>query len=362
MTGYFVDTKYEVQMPFKPRPIAVVGAGGIVQDGHLPAYSKAGWEVIGIYDPVHEKAEALAQKFSIRHVFGSIEQMVAEVPEGTIFDVAVPAPVLKEVLALLPAGSTVMMQKPMGENIQEADKIRQICRDKKFVAAMNFQMRFIPAVVVAKKMIDAGVIGDLHDMEIRMNIYHPWHLWEFLFGIPRMEMLYHSIHYMDMMRLFFGNPGKVYAKTLKHPKMMQLASTRSIIILEYDDIIKAHINTNHGHEFGLKHQDSFIKFEGTKGAIKATLGMNINYPEGVEDSFEYVTLAEGKEPEWQSVSFEGVSWFPDAFIGSMANLMCFVEGSSKILINSFESAYQTMALVEAAYDSSDKGGTLVNYG
>jgi predicted dehydrogenase len=222
-------------------------------------------------------------------------------------------------------------------------------------------MRFIPAVAVAKQLIQSGIIGELHDMEIRMNIYHPWHLWKFLFGLPRMEMLYHSIHYMDLLRYFFGDPVKVYAKTLKHPKMMELASTRSIIILEYDDIIKAHINTNHGHDFGLKHQESFIKFEGTKGAIKTTLGMNINYPEGIADTFEYVIKKAGEEPYWQTVSFNGASWFPDAFLGSMANLMCYREGSSQSLVNSIESAYKTMALVEAAYQSSETGGTMVNY-
>ena len=31
-------------------PIAIVGAGGIVNDAHLPAYRKAGFDVIGIYD------------------------------------------------------------------------------------------------------------------------------------------------------------------------------------------------------------------------------------------------------------------------------------------------------------------------
>jgi predicted dehydrogenase len=328
-----------------------------VHDAHLPAY----WDVLGLFDPVGEKAQALAWQFPVRTVFDSLDAMIAAAPPDAVFDVAVPASALRAVLEKLPAGATVLMQKPMGENIAEADAIMRVCRDKGFTAAMNFQMRFIPAVQAARNLIESGVIGELHDIEIRMNIYHPWHLWEFLFGIPRMEMLYHSIHYMDLLRYFFGNPRKVYAKTLKHPKMMQLASTRSVILLEYDEVIKAHVNTNHGHEFGLKYQESFIKWEGTKGAIKTTLGLNINFPEGVPDTFEYVTLAEGKAPEWQSVEIHG-SWYPDAFLGWMANLMCYAEGSSQTLVNHAESAYRTMQVVEAAYRSSDASGTLVEYG
>jgi len=347
-------------MPLKPLPIVMVGAGGIVKGAHLPAYRKAGWKVEAIYDVRRDRAEELAAAFGIGRVFDSMEQVARESPVPSVFDVAVPASNLIEVLRQLPDGAVVMMQKPMGENIDEARKILKLCRDKRLVAAVNFQMRFIPAVVAAKNIIDAGHIGELHDMEIRMNIFHPWYLWEFLFHIPRMEMLYHSIHYMDLLRYFFGNPVKVYAKTLKHPKMMQLASTRSVILLEYDNIIKAHINTNHGHAFGEKYQDSFIKFEGTKGAIKTTLGLNINYPDGVDDSFEYCLLEEDRRPEWRSVHIPE-SWFPDAFLGSMANLQCFAEGSSQVLINGVDSAFQTMQVVEAAYLSSDAGGTLIDY-
>jgi predicted dehydrogenase len=355
-----IDLKHQIQMPLKPRKIAMIGAGGIVNDAHLPAYKKAKWEVYAIYDISKEKAEKLAAKFAIPNVFESLEELVAAAPEDIIFDIAVPASALPGVLEAIPEASVLMMQKPMGENIREADRLLEICRRKKFIAAVNFQMRFIPTVVAAKKLIESGALGELHDIEIKMNIYHPWHLWEFLFSIPRMEMLYHSIHYMDLMRYFFGNPKKIYAKTLKHPNMMQLASTRSTIILEYNDVIKSNINTNHGHDFGLKHQESFIKFEGTKGAIKTTLGLNINYPEGVPDTFEFVTLKADQEPEWQSVDL-GATWFPDAFIGSMANLMCFIEGTEPVLINAVESAYQTMELVEAAYESSEGGGTTIKY-
>ena len=307
-----------------------------------------------------EKAEKLATEFAIPKVFRSIEEAVSESPDQVIYDIAVPASTLISVLKKIPSNATLMMQKPMGENIQEACAILKICRDKNFTAAVNFQMRFIPAVAVAKELIASGAIGQLHDVEIKMNIFHPWHLWKFLFDIPRMEMLYHSIHYMDMMRYFFGDPKKIYAKTLKHPLQMQLASTRSMIIMEYDEIIKSHINTNHGHDFGLKHQESFIKFEGTKGAIKTTLGMNINYPEGVPDTFEYVIREDHKEPVWRSADLNA-TWFPDAFIGSMANLMCFREGTELMLVNSVECAFKTMAVVEAAYVSNDLGGTKINY-
>ena len=39
---------YSLELPRNPRPIVILGAGGIVHDAHLPAYRKAGYPVFGI--------------------------------------------------------------------------------------------------------------------------------------------------------------------------------------------------------------------------------------------------------------------------------------------------------------------------
>ena len=43
------------------------------------------------------------------------------------------------------------------------------------------------------------------------------------------------------------------------------------------------------------------------------------------------------------------TWFPDAFIGPMSELMCKAENPDFAYINSIEDAIYTMACVEAAY-------------
>jgi predicted dehydrogenase len=352
--GYY-SISTTVQMPGSPRPILMVGAGAIVRDAHLPAYRKAGWDIIGIFDINTEKSNQLAAQFAIPNVYQSIGDMVAQAKTGVIFDIAVPASQLKHILLQLPDHAAVLIQKPFGENIENARELLHICEQKQLTASVNFQMKFIPSVIAAKNLIDQGAIGELHDMEIRMNIYHPWELWDFLFKIPRMEMLYHSIHYMDMIKHFLGMPEKVYAKTFQHPKQMQLASTRSVIIFDYDRPVRAFINTNHGHDYGEKHQDSFVKWEGTKGAIKATLGKNINFPEGVEDQFEYFISQPGEGTGWIKENIPG-AWYPDAFIATMADLQCKMEDPNMTHTTSVYEAFKTMQLVEAAYQSSDHGG------
>lgn len=355
MNKYTLATDFK--LPTAARSIVVIGAGGIMEEAHLPAYRKAGWPIRGIYDVQQEKARRLASAFDIPEVYDTVEELIGNAPPDAVFDIAIPASRLVDILIQLPDGANVMMQKPMGETLNEAKAILRICESKRFKASVNFQMKLIPSIIAAKNLIDQGAIGDLHDMEIRMNIYHPWELWEFLFGIPRMEMLYHSIHYMDMIKYFLGMPKQVYAKTFQHPKQMQLASTRSVIIFDYERPVRAFVNTNHGHDFGLKHQDSFVKWEGTKGAIKATLGKNINFPEGEADRFEYF-LSEDGSNEWREEPIPG-AWYPDAFMATMADLLCAIEDPAAAHVTSAKHAYDTMRLVEAAYSSNDSGGTII---
>jgi len=59
---------------------------------------------------------------------------------------------------------------------------------------------------------------------------------------------------------------------------------------------------------------------------------------------------------WQNVPLEG-SWYPDAFVGTMASLMRRVNGETSELATSVDDALQTMALVEACYESSAHGAT-----
>lgn len=326
-----------------------------MHDAHLPAYALAGYHVAGICDIQQEKAVALAQQFSIPKVFGNLQEMLQEAPQNAIFDIAVPAARLLPVLQQLPDGAAVLMQKPMGEDYVSAKAILQLCRQKRLVAAVNFQLRYAPFIIAAKEMIKDGLIGELCDVEVNVNVYTPWHLWEFLYASPRVEILYHSIHYIDLVRHLLGTPVGIYARTVKHPGMPQLVSVKSNIIMDYGEMVRAGISTNHVHQFGLEQQHAYIKLEGTKGAIKMHLGLLMNYPQGVEDKFEYVILEDGETPQWKTKEIPG-SWFPDAFAGSMAQVM---QAEVTRPDNSVEDAIFTMACVEAAYRSNEEGGVKI---
>ena len=330
--------------PSQPRPIVIFGAGSIVGDAHLPAYRKGGFPVAGIYDPNVEKAAALAAQWGIRALATEAEALAVE---GAIFDLATPPAAHAPILAKLPRGSFALIQKPMGSDLTGATDILRVCRERDIKAAVNFQLRFAPMMLALYDAVEKGCLGEVVDFDAWLALATPWGLWPFLKGLPRIEIAMHSIHYLDFIRGLLGNPQGVHAKTIGHPNH-DVAQTRTAAILDYGDRVRCVLSVNHDHDFGRKFQACEFRIAGTKGAAYIKLGVNLDYPRGEPD--ELWILPTGGS-DWVEVKLEG-AWFPDAFVNRMANLQRFASGEDKVLIGSVEDAWQTMALVEAAYQAS----------
>ena len=350
---------YSLELPRDPRPIVILGAGGIVHDAHLPAYRKAGYPVFGIENRTISRAQALADEFGIEHVYGTVADAVAGAPADAVYDIALMPEQYLAALEALPDGAPVLIQKPLGHDLASGRALLEVCHRKHLVAAVNTQLRFAPYIAAAREFIASGAIGELTDLEIRVSVKTPWEMFPHVLVLDRLEINMHSVHYLDLIRSFLGDPDGVSAVTVRHPSKTY-ANSRSDIILRYRDRpIRVVVSTNHEHAFGEKYEESFVKWEGTLGAVRAQMGLLLDYPTGGEDRLEFALLAE-PDAGWRPLAFEG-SWFPDAFIGSMGALQRFVEGSIPVLPTSVDDVFRTMALVEAAYQSQEHEGIAPAY-
>jgi predicted dehydrogenase len=345
--------------PAHPRPIVIVGAGAIVRTAHLPAYRRLGLPVAGLFDVNHEQARVTAQAFGVSRAHASLDEAVS-VP-GAVFDLAVPADQVAGILERLPDGAAVLIQKPMGADLEAATRILACCRGKRLIAAMNFQLRFAPGMLALFDLVRHHDLGRIVDVDVRIVIEQPWRNWTFMVGAPRVELVYHSIHYIDAIRWLVGEPEGVYCKAVGHPSMPQLADTRSSIVLDYGDSLRCSLVLNHTHMADARFKTSQIMIEGTQGIARVTWGVNLDYPAGPADTLEVYDVsskARGQEPGWASVPLRG-SWFTEAFEGPMSNLQRFIAGEDAALVSPIEDGFQTMAVVEAGYQSSAAGGTPV---
>lgn len=338
-------------LPSRPRPIVCVGAGGIVENAHLPAYRRCGFPVLALVDPDLTRARRVASAFGVPGAQSTLEAWGAA--GDVVFDVAVPARVTGAVLKGLPDGATVLIQKPFGESWRETCELLELCRQKRLVAAVNFQLRFSPAVLALRALLASGAFGDILDFEVRVNVHTPWADWPFLAGIPRHEVLYHSVHYLDLARCLLGEPRGVHCHVARHPALAAYSDTSSATLLDFGAACRVVIGAFHTHTYGRRHQTSELKVEGTLGAAVMKIGVNLDYPRGEPDTLE---VCFENRRDWQAVPLRG-SWFIEAFEGSMSHLQRFAAGEDPVLSSSVEDAALTMAVVEACYASSAHGAT-----
>jgi predicted dehydrogenase len=339
--------------PGTPRPIVIIGSGAIVENAHLPAYRRLGLDVAGFHDLDPARSRAMAARWPGARAFATLAE-ASSWPQA-IFDVAVPGKAVAGVLAELPERSPVLVQKPLGETFAEAKRILALSRARALAVALNFQLRFSPNMLALKALLDRGHFGELVDVEVRVVTYTPWQLWSFTRGIPRLELLYHSIHYLDFLRHLLGEPRGVFSRATRSAALPDYQDVASATILDYGPTCRVTVGAFHAHAPLPTHAMSQLRVEGTQGAAVARMGVNLAYPTGEPDTLE--VWSRGAE-RFDSVPLRG-SWFTEAFEGPMSNLQRFAAGEDTHLVSPVEDAVKTMALVEACYLASEAPGTAI---
>ena len=110
-----------------------------------------------------------------------------------------------------------------------------------------------------------SMLGEIVDIEVRLQVRQPWESGRSS-KAPRLEVLYHSIHYLDTIRMLAGEPPGVYCRAVGHPRLPDYSDTRSTTILDYGDRLRCSLTLNHTHRYDETHRTSMLKVEGTAGA------------------------------------------------------------------------------------------------
>ena len=331
-------------------PVAIVGAGGIVDGAHLPAYKKAGLDIVGITDVDLAKASDVATRHGIKRVYASLDEMLAE-SEATIFDIAVPAVAQPEIFAhVASAKKHILAQKPFATTVAAGEVMVKQATDAGIIAAVNQQLRFEEGVAAAHTMVELGWIGSVSNFAINVNLITPWELWPWAKNLERLEVMLHSIHYHDLIRWFLGDATTVFCAAGRTPGQFPVGETRTISTSLYANGVTSVVHANHVNRGGDNYAE--YRIDGDKGSIRGSFGLLYDYPNGRVDTLEVnsqVLPTDGWLPYPVTTR-----WFPDAFIGTMGSLMNAIATGAP-LRSSVAENMGTLKMIEALYASMDSG-------
>ena len=303
--------------------------------------------MLACYDVDSAAARKTAADHGIATVYETLDELLAD-ERIEIVDIAVPAAQQRAIAErALQAGKHLLCQKPLSEQLPDAEAIVLAARRAGRKAAVNQQMRWSPGIAAAKDLIARGFIGQPTDAQIQVSVTTPWHMWPWLKVAPRLEIMYHSIHYLDSLRYLLGDPAWVTSRHARFPGQPETGETKTLTVLDYDSGLQALVAVNHHDHSG----DSYatFRFLGTEGVIKGTIGLLYNYPDGRPDTLlaHSTTVA---PDTWFDVRLEGL-WIPDAFIGPMASLMDAIQHDSTPITDVADNL-GTLRVVDAAYRSA----------
>src|ERR1700733_5017904 len=138
MAEVFPHLDYKPKLPRRlDRGIGIIGAGGIINYAHLPAYKKAGFRVAGITDQNREAAERTAKDHGIPKVYASIDELLAD-RDIEVVDIAIyPAGQLEIVERASRAGKHMLCQKPFSNEYAKAIRSVEAAEAAKVKIAVN---------------------------------------------------------------------------------------------------------------------------------------------------------------------------------------------------------------------------------
>ncbi|HEX4072808.1 MAG TPA: Gfo/Idh/MocA family oxidoreductase [Planctomycetaceae bacterium] len=351
-----------IQLDYLPRMpqnkgagIGCIGAGFIMDECQLVAYRAAGFRPVAIASRRREHAADVARRHAIPTVHSDYRALLAD-PRVEVVDIAVPPDVQIDVVRDAVRHSDhingILAQKPLGVSYAQAKEIVDLCRNAGITLAVNQNMRYDQSIRALKCLLTRGELGTPVLATIEMRAIPHWMPWQERQGWVTLRIM--SVHHLDAFRFLFGDPARIFASVRPDPRTAKAFAHEDgicLYILEYEDGLRAaawdDVWAGPAREGAAADLGIRWRVEGTEGMARGTIGWP-DYPRRTPSTLEWTTVraaGEWYKPTWNE------AWFPDAFAGPMAQLLCALEEQREPEISGADNL-KTMALVDACYVSA----------
>jgi predicted dehydrogenase len=182
------------ETPAGPYRAGVIGCGAIgstIEDdiaetsnrmglpyGHAPVYRAVSrTTLVAGAEPDAGRRHAFADRWQLpsEQVYADYREMLAR-ERLDVVSIACPTPLHAEIaLAAVAAGvRAIFLEKPVASSLVDADRVVAACRAANIPLAINHTRRGDPLYRRARRLIDEGVIGDLHSLVAHFGGHLMW--------------------------------------------------------------------------------------------------------------------------------------------------------------------------------------------
>src|SRR5437870_3011373 len=145
--------------------VGIIGANpdrGWAATAHIPALkSLPDFEITALSTTRRESAQAAGKLFGVPLTFDNHLELVSH-PSVDVVAVTVKVPFHFElVTAALNAGKAVYCEWPLGNGIEEAERLAALAKTKGVLAVVGLQARVAPAVAYVRDLIKQGYVGEV---------------------------------------------------------------------------------------------------------------------------------------------------------------------------------------------------------
>ena len=143
--------------------VAVIGAGNIAQNAHIPSYkNQKDVEIVGICDINLDRAKDAANRFNIKYVSDKYQEIL-DIEEIDAVSICTTNDAHAEIaIAAAYAKKHILCEKPMAMNVKEAEDMVKAARDNNIIFMMGFVNRFRADSKLIKELADAGKFGEIY--------------------------------------------------------------------------------------------------------------------------------------------------------------------------------------------------------
>jgi len=165
------------------RRVALLGAGYIA-DWHAQALqSVEGVELAAVCDRFVAKAEALARKFGVPKVYGSLDEMLAAEKLDALHVLTPPDRHFDAARMVLEAGVDVFLEKPMCASAEDCEALVRLAEERGRRLGVGHNFLFAEVYEQLRRDVKSGVLGLIDDVTITWHkplpqaVHGPFDTW-----------------------------------------------------------------------------------------------------------------------------------------------------------------------------------------